>query len=165
MNTSSNINQTHDSVVSARGLRHRKMVGVLLATAFTATAIGLAATGHADSGETTRLQSLIPTPANTQRTDGPTTMADNGIRMHFLVDGSGTAVLAAYKSALEGQGWTVTVESSGGYGGYGGATYTGTRGDAYGVFTGGGPGGFTDVSACAWPSKPGNTNCGDSERR
>jgi hypothetical protein len=36
-------------------------------------------------------------------------------------------VLGAYKTALEGKGWSVTVASSGGWGGAGGATYTATR--------------------------------------
>ena len=47
----------------------------------------------------------------------------------------------------------------------GGATYTGTRGDTYGVFSGGGSASTTDVSACAWPSKPSNPNCGGGNRR
>lgn len=106
------------------------------------------------------LQSLIPTPANTARTDGPDGVQNNGTHLHFLVNGSPTDVMGAYKTALEGQGWSVTVESSGGGGGGGGATYTGTNGNAYGVFTGGGYGGTTDIDACAWPSKPAKPNCG-----
>ncbi len=35
----------------------------------------------------TQLQSLIPTLANTQRTDGPTSIPNNGIHLHFLVNG------------------------------------------------------------------------------
>jgi hypothetical protein len=86
--------------------------------------------------------------------------------MHFLVNGSPTEVLDAYKTALEGKGWAVTVVSSGGWGGSGGATYTRTQGDSYGVFGGGGgSGSTTDVSACAWPSKPSNPNCGGGNRR
>jgi hypothetical protein len=68
--------------------------------------------------------------------------------------------MAGYKTALEGASWVVTVESSGGSGGGGGATYTGTNGNTYGVFSGGGYGGSTDVDACAWPTKPANPNCG-----
>jgi hypothetical protein len=113
----------------------------------------------------TQLQSLIPTPANTQRTDGPDALPDDGIHMHFLVNGSPTDVLDAYKTALEGKGWSVTVVSSGGGGGAGGATYTATHGDAYGVFGGGGSGSTTDVNSCAWPSKPANPNCGGGNGR
>jgi len=140
-----------------------------------AMAIGLVASGCSSSpnsatkttspASATQLQSLIPTPANTQRTDGPVSIPDNGIHMHFLVNGLATDVLDAYKTALEGKGWAVTVVSSGGWGGAGGATYTGTRGDTYGVFSGGGSASTTDVSACAWPSKPSNPNCGGGNRR
>lgn len=106
------------------------------------------------------LQSLIPTPANSQRTDGPDPIKDNGIHTHFLVTGASTQVMDAYKTALEGEGWSLTIENSGGGGGGGGVSYTGTNGAAYGVFTGGGYASTTDVDACAWPSKPSNTNCG-----
>jgi len=113
----------------------------------------------------TQLQSLIPTPANTQRTDGPTSIPDNGIHLHFLVNGSATDVLNAYKTALEGKGWAVTVVSSGGWGETGGATYTATHGGIYGVFGGGGgSNGKTDVGSCAWPSQPSNPNCGGGSR-
>jgi hypothetical protein len=142
------------------------------AVAAAAMAIGLVASacGHSSNSATattspvsaTQLQSLIPTPANTQRTDGPTSIPDSGIHLHFLVNGGGTDVLNAYKTALEGKGWTVTVLTSGGWGPSGGATYTGTQGTTYGVFGGGGNGSTTDVSACAWPAKPANPNCGGS---
>jgi hypothetical protein len=102
---------------------------------------------------------LVPTPANSQRTDGPDAIHDNGIHTHFLVNGSPGDVINAYKTALEGKGWSVTVENSSGGNGGGGATYTGKNGDAYGVFTGGGYGSTTDVNACAWPSRPSNTDC------
>lgn len=109
----------------------------------------------------TQLQSLIPAPANTQRTDGPNAIPDNGIHVHFLVNGPATEVLNAYKTALQGKRWAVTVVASGGWGATGGATYTGTQGNTYGVFSGGGGrDNVTDVSACAWPSKPANPNCG-----
>ena len=75
------------------------------------------------------------------------------------------AQLDAYKAALEGKGWVVTVVSSGRWAGAGGATYTGTQGDTYGVFSGGGSASAADVSACAWPSKPSNPNCGGGNRR
>jgi hypothetical protein len=163
MNASTNANQIHDITTSTL----RATAGALLAIAFAATGFSFATTAHADGGSTTsqatatQLQSLIPAPANTQRTDGPTSVPNNGIRMHFLVNGSPTAVLDAYKTELEGRGWTVTVVNSGGWEGAGGATYTGTRGDSYGVFSGGGARSNTDVSACAWPSKPANSSCGD----
>ena len=108
----------------------------------------------------TDLQALIPTPANTQRTDGPDSIQENGIHDHFLVNGSPGAVMDSYKTALQGTGWSLTVQSSGGGGGGGGSTYTGTNGNAYGVFTGGGYGSTTDIDACAWPSKPSNSDCG-----
>ena len=127
-------------------------------TEATTTTSQAAATTTTSGG--THLQSLIPTPANTQRTDGPDANRDDGIHTHFLVNGSPTQVMAAYKSALEGKGWSLTVENSGAGGSGGGATYTGTNGDTYGVFTGGGFGSTTDVDACAWPSKPSNSNCG-----
>jgi hypothetical protein len=106
------------------------------------------------------LRSLIPTPAGAQRTDGPDSIPDNGIHLHFLVNGSPGDVMSGYKTALEGASWAVTVESSGGDGGGGGANYTGTNGSSYGVFSGGGYGGTTDIDACAWPAKPANPNCG-----
>ena len=107
------------------------------------------------SNAPTDLRSLIPTPANTARTDGPDTIADNGIHLHFLVNGSPSDAMGGYKTALEGASWAVTVVSSGGGGEGGGATYTGTNGNAYGVFSGGGYGGTTDIDACAWPAKAG----------
>jgi hypothetical protein len=125
--------------------------------ATTTTSQGTATT---TAGGSTHLQSLIPAPANSQRTDGPDTIHDNGIHTHFLVNGSPTPVMDAYKTALEGTGWSLTVENSSAGGGGGGATYTGTNGGAYGVFAGGGFSSTTDVDACAWPSKPSNTNCG-----
>jgi hypothetical protein len=106
----------------------------------------------------------MPTPVNTTRTDGPDSIHDNGIHLHFLVDGSPTDVMSAYKTALEGMNWSVSVVSSGGAGGGGGATYTGTSGNTYGVFSGGGYGGVTDVNACAWPSQPANPDCGHGNR-
>jgi hypothetical protein len=118
----------------------------------------------AQAPSSTDLQSLIATPANTQRTDGPDSIQENGIHLHFLVNGSPTDVMGAYKTALEGKSWSLVVQNSGGGGGGGGATYRGTNGNAYGVFTGGGYGSTTDVDACAWPAKPSNTNCGQSNR-
>jgi hypothetical protein len=124
-----------------------------LATA--ATVIGVIAV-PATATAAPDLQSSIPTPANTQRTDGPDPIQENGIHLHFLVNGSPSDVMGAYNTALQGKGWAVTVASSSG----GGATYTGSNAGTYGVFTGGGYGNTTDVDACAWPTKPSNTDCG-----
>jgi hypothetical protein len=106
------------------------------------------------------LRSLIPVPPNTQRTDGPDSIQENGIHLHFLVNGSPTDVMGAYKSAVQGKSWSLMVDSSTGGEGGGGATYTASNGDAFGVFTGGGYGSTTDIDACAWPSKPADTSCG-----
>ncbi|MCV6962357.1 hypothetical protein BST27_13625 [Mycobacterium intermedium] len=106
------------------------------------------------------LRKLIPTPLGTQRTDGPDDIQDNGIHLHFLVNGSPTDVMGAYQTALQGMNWAVSVESSGGGGGGGGATYSGTNGSNYGLFDGGGYRGTTDLDVCVWPSKPSNTHCG-----
>lgn len=108
------------------------------------------------------LQSLLPPPANSQRTDDPEGIQEGGVHKHFLVNGAPGEVMDAYKTALEGAGWTLVVENAGGGGGGGGATYTGTNGDAYGVFAGGGYGSTTDVDSCAWPVKPSDANCGSN---
>lgn len=108
----------------------------------------------------TDLQPLIPIPANTQRTDGPDSITENGIHLHFFVNGSPMDVMGAYKTALQGKSWSLIVDSSSGGGGGGGATYTASNGNAFGVFSGGGYGGTTDIDACAWPSKPSDTSCG-----
>lgn len=127
----------------------------------TATSPATAMSPATTPATATQLQSLLPTPANTQRTDGPNSIPDNGIHLHFLVNGAANDVLNAYKTALQGKGWAVTVVASGGWGATGGATYTGTQGGTYGVFSGGGGrDNVTDINACAWPSKPANPNCG-----
>lgn len=120
-----------------------------------------ATTATAAATPTTQLQSLIPAPVDTQNTKGPDPIADNGIHLHFAVNGAPADVVGAYKAALQGKGWTVTtiVSSSGGDNGGGGATYTGTHGDAYGVFDGGGYGNTTYINVCAWPAKPAEPNC------
>ncbi|OMC42751.1 hypothetical protein A5744_15190 [Mycobacterium sp. IS-1264] len=128
----------------------------------TATASVSQATTTASTGGD--LKSLIPTPANATRTDGPDAIHDNGIHLHFFVNGSPKDVMSVYKAALEGMQWSVSVQSAGGSGGGGGATITGINGNAYGVFAGGGYGGTTDVDACAWPSQPTNTDCGRGGR-
>ena len=115
--------------------------------------------GTATANASTDLQSLIPTPANAQRTDGPSSIRESGINEHFLVNGAPGDVMNSYRTALQSQGWNLSGGGSGG--GYGGgATFTGTNGSAYGVFTGGGYGSTTDIQACAWPTKPSNTDCG-----
>lgn len=145
------------------------------ALAAAAMAIGLVASGCNSStnsattstsqASAAQLQSLIPTPADTQRTDGPDSIPNSGIHLHFLVNGASADVMNAYKTTLEGKGWAVTVVSSGGWQGTGGATYTATQGDTYGVFSGGGNASTADVSACAWPSKPANPNCGGGAKQ
>lgn len=128
------------------------------------TATGTATTSAAPETTTTAaadLQSLIPTPANTSRTEGPDSINDNGIHTYFEVAGAPQSVMDAYKAALEAKGWSLSVENSGGGGHGGGATFTGTNNGAYGVFTGGGYRETTDVDACAWPSKPAHTHCDD----
>jgi hypothetical protein len=137
------------------------MARIKFALGATAIAVGLVTIPGVATADPS-LQSLIPTPANTQRTDGPDSIQENGIHLHFLVNGSPSSVMGAYQTALQGGGWAVTVANSGGGGGGGGATYTGTNGATYGVFTGGGYGSTTDVDACAWPAKPSNSNCGQN---
>lgn len=167
MNTSTNTNPAKRNTTRAL----RRNTYALVAAAM---AIGLATSACDGSPNTaakttspataTQLQSLIPTPANTRLTDGPAGISDSGINMHFLVNGSSTHVMDAYKTALEAKGWAVTVVSSGGWHGAGGATYTGTQGNTFAVFSGGGSDGTTDIKACAWPSKPSNPNCGGGNR-
>lgn len=149
------------------------------AVIFVAAAIALAATGcsssdsktEAKSTETSstaaasatdkgQLASLIPTPANTQTTKGPDSLPDNGIHLYFQVTGSPAEVMKAYKAALEAQKWDVTsVVSSDG-----GATYTGTNGEAYNVVDGGGWQDKTYIDVCAWPTKPADPNCKRGDR-
>ena len=152
------------------------------AAAALAVAIGLTGTacGNSDSATTTtgssaatttgspvdsaQLPSLVPTPANSQTTKGPDSIPDNGIHLHYQVNGAPNDVLSAYKAALESKGWAVTtIVTSGGAGG-GGATYTGTNGSAYGVFDGGGFNTTTFLDVCTWPAKPANPNCTRGDR-
>lgn len=121
------------------------------------TTAGASATTTAGGAD---LQSLIPAPAGSQREDGPDAIQEDGVHKHFLINGAPLEVMDAYRTALEGAGWTVTVERSGGDEGGGGATYTGTNGGAYGVFDGGGRGNTTDIDSCVWPSQPTNSQCG-----
>lgn len=128
-------------------------------TSTTDTTTGTEQSTEAAAG--TDLQSLIPTPADAQQTDGPDSVRENGVRVHFQVSGAPGATMDSYKTALEDKGWSVTVRDAGGGGRGGGATYTGTNNDAYGVFTGGGYGSTTDINACVWPTKPSETDCED----
>ena len=131
-------------------------------TATTDTAAGTEpSTPTTAAGAATDLQSLIPLPADTQQTDGPDSVQEDGAHMHFQVNGAPSATMDSYKTKLEGTGWSVTVRDAGGGGRGGGATYTGTNGDAYGVLTGGCYGSTTDIDACVWPTKPSKTDCGD----
>jgi hypothetical protein len=130
--------------------RRLAVAGALLA----APALIMLGTAAANAG--TDLHSLVPTPANTQRIDGPHSIPEGGIKEHFFVNGGPGDVMTSYKSALEGQGWNLTVANSR----QGGATFTGTNGSVYGVFSGGGYGTATDIHACAWSSQPTNTHCG-----
>lgn len=157
------------------------MANAIRAAAVAAAVIGLVAgcNGGSDSGAKgspsapptstasaaaagpAQLQALVPAPAGTAQTYGPDTIGDNGIHLSFKVTGAPTDVVTAYKAALEGKGWAVTtiVSSDGGPEGGGGATYTGTHGDTYGVFDGGGFGTETYLNVCAWPAKPAQPNC------
>lgn len=103
--------------------------------------------------------SLIPTPATVSRTDGPDSIHDSGVALHFVVHGSPSDVMSAYKTALLSTNWTLIIDSPGGGPGGGGATYTARNGNAFGVFTGGGFGATTDIDACAWPSAPADKDC------
>lgn len=107
------------------------------------------------------LPALIPAPDNVRRDGGPDTLAENGIHKYFEVAGAPADAMNAYKAILENKGWALTVWNSGGGNGGGGATYSGTNGSVYGVFTGGGYGDTTHIQACAWPSKPANPECGE----
>ena len=127
----------------------------------TTTTAGAAA---APSANAAQLPSLIPAPANSQVTKGPDNIADNGIHLHYQVNGAPADVMNAFKSALEGKGWALSTIVSSNGGGGGGATYTGTHGDAFGVFDGGGFNTTTYIDVCAWPSKPANPNCSRGDR-
>ncbi len=143
----------------------------------TATAVALCGSACSSSGsgsETTSaktpaadsasLPSLIPTPANSGPPKGPDPLSNNGIHMHYQVNGSPSDVMNAYKAAFTNKGWSLeTIVTSDGGGG-GGATYTGTHGDAYSVIDGGGYANTTYIDVCAWPTKPADPNCTRSQR-
>lgn len=104
------------------------------------------------------LAALVPTPANTVTNKGPESIADNGVHFYFKVDGAPKEVMEAFKTDLEGKGWEVKTVSSSGHTG-GGETLTGIRGDAYGIFEGGGYETTTYIDVCTWPAKPANPTC------
>ena len=125
----------------------------------TAETTSASTSASAAAASADKLPGLVPTPANSQETKGPDSIADNGIHLHFEVKGSPSDVMNAYRAALQDKGWAVTtIVSSIGEGG-GGATYTGTNGTAYGVFDGGGFNTTTFINVCAWPAKPAEPNC------
>lgn len=126
----------------------------------TVTASVSQATTTATSSANTDLQALIPVPPNTQHTDGPEPIQENGIHLHFLVNGAPVGVMGAYKTALLGKNWSLILDSSSNGGSGGGATYTASNGNAFGFFNGGGWGNTVDIDACAWPTKPSDTSCG-----
>lgn len=128
-------------ISTTTGGTHTNTVTTIVSQATTAAAVAY-------------LRSLIPTPATTNRTDGPDPIHDGGIRSHFFVNGSSTDVMSAYKTALLSMNWTLIVDSAGGGPGGGGATYTARNGNAFGVFTGGGFGSTTDIDACACRQRP-----------
>lgn len=128
--------------------------------ASTATTTEASASAAATTAKAADLKSLVPTPANTAVTKGPDAIANDGAHLHFQVDGAPKEVMNAFKADLQRKGWDVTTivtSLNGGAGG--GATYTGTNGEAYGVFDGGGYQDKTWIDVCAWPSKPANPNC------
>lgn len=108
------------------------------------------------------LQSMIPVPADVTMTKGPDPIANKGIHLHYEVKGAPNEVMTSFEKALEGKGWDVmTIVASGSDWG-GGATYTGTKGSAYGVFDGGGPSDMTYIDVCVWAAKPTDPNCARS---
>lgn len=130
-------------------------------TSSSAAAATTAPSQAAPAADSAQLQALVPAPAGTTQTNGPDSIPNNGIHLKFVVNGSPADVVGAYKSALADKGWAMTtiVTSVGGQGGGGGATYTGTHGDSYGVFDGGGYANNTYVNVCVWPTKPADPNC------
>ena len=130
-----------------------------ISTSTSTSAAASATTAGGAPVDSSQLPTLIPTPAGSAETKGPDSIADNGIHMYFKVNGTPADTMAAYKAALEAKGWAVTTVVTSTGDGRGGATYTGTHGDAYGVFDGGGYETNTYINVCAWPTKPANPNC------
>lgn len=107
----------------------------------------------------TDLATLVPPPAGATETKGPHQIDNGGIHLYYQVDGSPKDVMTAFRDALAEHGWEMTTITSGGGDHGGGATYTGTHGDAYGVFDGGGFQTTTHVDVCVWPTKPADPDC------
>jgi ABC-type glycerol-3-phosphate transport system substrate-binding protein len=143
---------------------------VTIRTLVAATLLGLALSGCSSSEpakSATDLPELIPEPGGASESKGPNDIPDDGVHMFFRVDGEPGAVMDAYQSALEAEGWEITVVSTSGGDnarGGGGAILTGAHGDAYSVVDGGGWEGKTFVDVCAWPTKPDKPVCDRGER-
>ena len=124
------------------------------------TATSASPAAQAPAGGGTDLAALVPIPANTKTTKGPDPLSENGVHQYFEVAGAPGEVMNAFKTALEGKGWAITaVTSHGGDHSGGGATFTGTLGEAYGVFDGGGYTTTTYIDVCTWPKKPADPEC------
>ncbi|GAA3048850.1 hypothetical protein GCM10010528_29960 [Gordonia defluvii] len=127
---------------------------------------GLVLSGCAKSSEAAPvdLKALVPAPANVTNTVGPDPISNNGIRFHYQAAAAPGPAMVAYRNALRDKGWQVTtiVTSEGGTGG--GATYTGTNGDAYTVVDGGGFEQQTFIDICLWPKRPEEPNCTRAKR-
>ncbi|HNM86958.1 MAG: hypothetical protein U0Q20_11690 [Mycobacterium sp.] len=134
------------------------------ASAATTTTAAETTTAAATTAKPADVKSLVPTPANTAETKGPDAIANDGVHLHFQVNGAPKEVMDAFKIDLEGKGWDVTTIVTSDNGGGGGATYTGTNGAAYGVFDGGGYDNKTYLDVCTWPTKPADPNCARGER-
>ena len=134
------------------------------AAAATTTTAAETTTAAATTAKPADVKSLVPTPANTAETKGPDAIANDGVHLHFQVNGAPKEVMDAFKIDLEGKGWDVTTIVTSDNGGGGGATYTGTNGAAYGVFDGGGYDNKTYLDVCTWPTKPADPNCARGER-
>lgn len=125
------------------------------------TATSASPVAQSPAGSAADLAALVPTPANTIITKGPDPLAENGVHRYFEVGGAPDEVMNAFKTALAGKGWEITpISSHGGGQGGGGATFTGTLGEAYGVFDGGGYAATTYIDVCTWPKKPADPACG-----
>ena len=133
-------------------------------SAATTTTAAETTTAAATTAKPADVKSLVPTPANTAETKGPDAIANDGVHLHFQVNGAPKEVMDAFKIDLEGKGWDVTTIVTSDNGGGGGATYTGTNGAAYGVFDGGGYDNKTYLDVCTWPTKPADPNCARGER-
>ena len=134
------------------------------ASAATTTTAAETTTAAATTAKPADVKSLVPTPANTAETKGPDAIANDGVHLHFQVNGAPKEVMDAFKIDLEGKGWDVTTIVTSDNGGGGGATYTGTNGAAYGVFDGGGYDNKTYLDVCTWPTKPAEPNCTRGKR-